>query len=300
MSSVTEGLGTSLLDAMACVAPDRRNERGRHSRNRRRRRSPACWSRRAIITRWRGRSSGCSRTPSFGARFGDAGFARVRERFTVERMVARPPPFTSAWPADAAQRALRVALRPTEAARVHHPEVTERVVVLDGIVRVELAERRCDVARHRPTRARVARQLQAAADTNNVRVERHDQLRRRTPCHTPRSSASRRTIHRRNRFSRLQPLPAEGRGKEVADARPRRACGRTPISDRARARGVEKLSSACFDIHRVRIVALDEKSFDRSGIVRSSESAPRRARRDPARASSDGRVRRTPAHPGAD
>jgi len=30
----------------------------------------------------------------------------------------------------------------------------------------------------------------------------------------PRSTSSRRTIHRMNRFSRLQPLPADGRGKK--------------------------------------------------------------------------------------
>jgi len=35
-----------------------------------------------------------------------------------------------------------------------------------------------------------------------------------TRFHTPRSSASRRTIQRRNRFNRLQPDPAEGRGKK--------------------------------------------------------------------------------------
>jgi hypothetical protein len=35
-----------------------------------------------------------------------------------------------------------------------------------------------------------------------------------TRFHTPRSSASQRTIQRRNRFSRLQPEPAEGRGKK--------------------------------------------------------------------------------------
>lgn len=32
--------------------------------------------------------------------------------------------------------------------------------------------------------------------------------------HTPKSIASRRTIHLRNRFSRLQALPADGRGKK--------------------------------------------------------------------------------------
>jgi hypothetical protein len=36
----------------------------------------------------------------------------------------------------------------------------------------------------------------------------------RTLDHTPRSSASRRTIQRRKRFIRLQPLPADGRGKK--------------------------------------------------------------------------------------
>jgi hypothetical protein len=35
-----------------------------------------------------------------------------------------------------------------------------------------------------------------------------------TRVHTPTSTASWRTIHRKNRFSRLQPLPAEGRGKK--------------------------------------------------------------------------------------
>jgi len=36
----------------------------------------------------------------------------------------------------------------------------------------------------------------------------------RTDDHTPRSSASRRTIQRRNRFIRLQALPPDGRGKK--------------------------------------------------------------------------------------
>ena len=35
-----------------------------------------------------------------------------------------------------------------------------------------------------------------------------------TCVHTPRSISSDRTIQRRNRFSRLQALPAEGRGKK--------------------------------------------------------------------------------------
>jgi hypothetical protein len=35
-----------------------------------------------------------------------------------------------------------------------------------------------------------------------------------TRAHAPLSIASRRTIHRRNRFSRLHPLPHEGLGKK--------------------------------------------------------------------------------------
>jgi len=37
-----------------------------------------------------------------------------------------------------------------------------------------------------------------------------------TRVQTPRSSASRLTIQRRNRFSRLQALPFDGRGKKYA------------------------------------------------------------------------------------
>src|SRR4029077_15590005 len=92
----------------------------------------------------------------------------------------RPPRCTPAWPARAAQRAVRVPLRTVEAARVHHAEMAERVVVLHRTVRIELPQRGGDVARHLPARARVAREAEAAADADHVRVERHDQLRGRT------------------------------------------------------------------------------------------------------------------------
>ena len=48
MSSVTEGLGTSLLDAMACAKADRGDARRRHSGSRRGRGERAAGRRRAI------------------------------------------------------------------------------------------------------------------------------------------------------------------------------------------------------------------------------------------------------------
>jgi hypothetical protein len=55
--------------------------------------------------------------------------------------------------------------------------------------------------RQRPTRTMCVSSGTTSADAG-TRVQ------------TPRSSASRRTIHRRNRFSRLHALPVEGRGKK--------------------------------------------------------------------------------------
>ena len=89
MSSVTEGLGTSLLDAMACsraIVATRAGgipevvEDG----------VTGCLVAAARSRRdWRRPSSGCSKDDGVRKRMGDAGFARVNERFTVERMVAR-------------------------------------------------------------------------------------------------------------------------------------------------------------------------------------------------------------------
>ncbi len=51
----------------------------------------------------------------------------------------RPPP-THAWPAEVRAEALGIALRTTEAARAHHPDVAQREVVADRVGRVDRAQ----------------------------------------------------------------------------------------------------------------------------------------------------------------
>ena len=101
MSSVTEGLGTSLLDAMAAAPPDRRDDGRRHPRSRRRRRDgPA----RAAARRARagGRDRGAAARPgragADGPRPGLRGCASgsASSGWSTGRW-----PCTSAWPAAA-------------------------------------------------------------------------------------------------------------------------------------------------------------------------------------------------------
>src|SRR5438067_9061901 len=137
-------------------------------------------------------------------------------------LARRPRPSARTRPADAAQRTLRVALRAVEAARVHHAEMAEREVVLHGIVGVERAQRRRDIARHRPAGARIAREPQAAADADHVRVERHDELCRR---HAPPDAEIQRVPAHHPTQEQIQPLASRPGGrarKEIADARARR------------------------------------------------------------------------------
>src|SRR5262245_31783462 len=89
----------------------------------------------------------------------------------------RQPPFTPAWSTKSVERTFRRPPRSIELAGVHHPDVTEREIVLRWIVRIEAAERCCDLGRHRPTGTGISGQPEAAPDPDDVCVERDDQLR---------------------------------------------------------------------------------------------------------------------------
>jgi hypothetical protein len=62
---------------------------------------------------------------------------------------------------------------------IGHAEMAEREVVFHRVVRIQFAKRRRDVGRHLPPGAGVTRQTQAAPHPDDVRVEGHDELRRR-------------------------------------------------------------------------------------------------------------------------
>ena len=150
MSSVTEGLGTSLLDAMACARAIVATRAGgipeivEDGVN-------------GLLVPPRdhaatGRTRSCGTLKDDGAAPADGrGRIRARPRAVHRRADgrARPPPCTRAWPADPTQRTLASACGAIEAAGVHHPEVAEREVVLHRVVRIEASQRRRDVARHR-------------------------------------------------------------------------------------------------------------------------------------------------------
>ena len=83
-------------------------------------------------------------------------------------------PSGAAWMAEPAEWALGVPLWPEKAAGVHHARVTQCEVEADGIVGIEPSQGLCDVHSHLPTGGHVPRQAQAASETNDMRVERHD------------------------------------------------------------------------------------------------------------------------------
>ena len=142
------------------------------------------------------------------------------------RWSPRPPRFTHAWPAYPAQRRLRILLRTVEAARVHHPEVTEREVVLDRIVWIEATERGGDIAGHGPTGACVPCQAQTAAHADHMRVEGHHEFRRG---HARPDAKVQRVAPDHPTQEQVQPLAGTSSGRpreKVADAWP---AGDSPV-----------------------------------------------------------------------
>src|SRR5688572_23215593 len=139
---------------------------------------------RAITPLWHKRSCGCFRTRPCGNGWGTRGSHGLTSVSPSSGWSWRRPPPTPAWPAEATKRALRIRRARSgrtaiESARVHHPEMAQREVVLHRVLRIEPPQRSRDVPRHGPPGARVAGQTKAPADANDVRVERHDELGRR-------------------------------------------------------------------------------------------------------------------------
>ena len=104
-------------------------------------------------------------------------------------------------------------------------------VVLHRVGRIERAQGTRDVERHRPARARVLRELQAAADADDVRIERHDEARGR---HAGPDAEIERILPHHPPHEQVQPLAgAAGRRarEEIADERSGRhaAVGRAQV-----------------------------------------------------------------------
>ena len=102
-----------------------------------------------------------------------------------------------------------------------------------------------------------------------------------TRVQTPRSSASRRTIQRRNRFSRLQRAARRRPREEVARRRAASGRGRRPLSGRGPARASRSCRAPAATSSAPALVALEEEAFDRaaarSSICRSIHSSATRS-----------------------
>jgi len=168
---------------------------------------------------------------------------------------------------------LRVRLGAAEPARVHHPEVADREVVADRVVRVEPAQRRRDVPRHAPAGAGVGREPQAAADANHVRVERHDQPGGRHAAPHPQIQ---RIAPHHPAQEEIQPLAARSRRrarKEIADAGPGRHAavrGLEVERHRPRRKAVERLAH----VVGCPLVSGEKESFNRPGAIQHLAQQP--------------------------
>jgi len=81
---------------------------------------------------------------------GEAGFERVRRLFSVDRMVDETLAIYERVAGRRRAAGTGIRRRRREAAQALHPKVTQREVVLHGIRRIDLPERRCDGRRHAP------------------------------------------------------------------------------------------------------------------------------------------------------
>ena len=215
LASVTEGLGTSTLDAMACGKPvvgtatggipevvvD--GETGLLVPPRDDRALAAAIVRLLKDRRPAGADGRGGARPRGRPLQRRAHGARHARRLRARREARRPRQgrLTKIQRAAGWQRPRsgQCAIAPgrVEAARVHHAQVAQREVVADGIDRVERAERLGDLHRHRPARRAAAGQAQARPTRITWVSSGTTSRAGATPAHTPMSISSRRTIHRR-------------------------------------------------------------------------------------------------------
>src|SRR5215213_11721038 len=76
----------------------------------------------------------------------------------------------------ALQRTLTVSLPAAEAAGVHHADMADREIEPHRVRRIELPQVRGDVGGHLPAGAGIAGEPQAPRQSNDVGIERYDQL----------------------------------------------------------------------------------------------------------------------------
>src|SRR5688572_26522355 len=73
---------------------------------------------------------------------------------------------------ESAKGTLRISLRLSKAAGVHHPDVAQGEVVADRVQGIDVAERGSDLRRHPPARTRISRQPQAAPEPDDMCIQR--------------------------------------------------------------------------------------------------------------------------------
>jgi hypothetical protein len=151
--------------------------------------------------------------------------------------------------------------------------MADRKVEANGINGIEPAQRTGDVSSHFPPGTDVLGEPKASAETDHVRVERHDQLARR---HTRPDAQIDLIPPDHPAEEQIEPLArAAGRGtrKEVTHSRPGRyATIRAPDIERQGARR-ERIERGA-DVLRVVPQTLDEERLQRSGGVHDLAENP--------------------------
>ena len=252
MSSLAEGLGTSLLDAMALSKATVASDTGgipevvSHGETGflvtpRDHRGARCGHFRVAEKLGPSRANGESRSRASQT----AVHRRADGREDTRRLTERTPgDIPNTRVTQITQRAARITLRAVKPALIGHTKMANRKIVLHRVERVQLAQRRRDIRGHSPTRTRITGQAKTPSDANDVRVERNDQLRGWHVLPEPEIDC---VVPDHPSQIQIQPLArtAARRARKKVTRRPDAACddGR-PGADRPRAHGLKTIPSA--------------------------------------------------------